>query len=195
MSSGIEAGIFRSLEAVAEASSRPGTPGADGLWTRNVKEALCRLGRSRGCKVAASGCDQATHGEWLFDLAWYRDEEGVSWSLRGLALVVESEWSMNFGDVAWDFEKLLVARCPVKLMVYQQRSEGDVLETASRLRAMVERYEPDAPCGRYLLAGHALDRERFHVSVAGERTEDGSVPLARWTGADPAERGFAAAFQ
>lgn len=131
----------------------------DRPWTSGVKAALCDAGHECGFKVAAAGCAQANIGEWLFDVVWY--ETGtIDWSLKSLPLVAESEWDPHFDAIAWDFEKILVAKATLKLMVFQQPSALRIDETCAKLSRMVDQFSPRTTSEKYLLAGYCFgDRE------------------------------------
>ena len=104
------------LEEIAQAidNGRPNTWG-DRDWTVGIKSSVAKLGRAAGwniCTSSVAGIEREC--EWLFDQTWYRNENGM---LRELGLVLESEWG-DFPSVRYDFEKLLVARAPLKVMIY-----------------------------------------------------------------------------
>lgn len=67
--------------------------------------------------------------EWLYDLICYEFEENVGYSLNNVVLVMESEWKGRrynangdedqYGEVKFDFQKLLVSNAAIKLMVFR----------------------------------------------------------------------------
>ncbi|MGH0029286.1 MAG: hypothetical protein ACQGVC_05820 [Myxococcota bacterium] len=136
-----------------------GTPGSASWsnreWTTKVKEALAKAGRARGYQVFASSASGVDGGEWLFDLCWlsYRGE----W-LVDAPLVVESEWLPHSLDD--DFQKLLVARAKLRLMVFPARNSEAADALFERFEASVKRFS--AKEGRFLLACWRNDTERFH---------------------------------
>ena len=86
-------------------------------YTETIKIALGDLGEDFGYKVCTSTKDKIFNGEWLYDLVWYKEnEEGF---LLEVPLVVESEWDKNLKALKFDFEKLLLAKSPLKLMICQ----------------------------------------------------------------------------
>lgn len=94
----------------------------DAIWTFKIKQGLTDLGISLGYRVCASGVNEATAGEWLYDLVWYdMDELGF---LRSVPLVLESEWLRSLSDIKYDFEKLLVSNAPYKIMICQNGKES-----------------------------------------------------------------------
>lgn len=132
----------------------------DRPWTSGVKAALRDVGHDNGFKVAAAGCAQVENGEWLFDVVWYEAGE-AHWSLKSLPLVAESEWNPHFDAIAWDFEKLLVAKAALKLMVFQQPSALQIDETFAKLSRMVDQFSPRMPSEKYLLAGYCIGEREF----------------------------------
>jgi hypothetical protein len=88
----------------------------DANWTEQLKKALGRVGRQNGFKVCGSTKEQEFEREWLYDLVWYKeDEQGF---LIEAPLTVESEWKKDLiKDIKFDFEKLLLSRSNLKLMI------------------------------------------------------------------------------
>lgn len=74
--------------------------------------------------------------EWLYDLVCYR-YDNEHYALNDTILVVESEWkgkryaSMGndgndtYGEVKYDFQKLLLSNADVKLLVYKNHNRKD----------------------------------------------------------------------
>ena len=106
------------------------------VWTTVVKTELCKIGRDRfGCKVCASGVDKADFGEWLYDVTWLeyeKNDRGKLVNLVDAPLVAECEWG-NKGDIEDDFEKLLLARAGVRLMIFDGNYQPGSKEIAERL--------------------------------------------------------------
>jgi len=126
--------------------------------TEYVMNALSRLGKEQGFRSMAKGIsdDLKNEGfkkaEWLYDLHWYQEIEPTCYRMIRLPLVVESEWDWIrdaerkkkvaigegtpdvFGEIKWDFQKLLVANAELRLMIFQERIEisSDVLNTYFR---------------------------------------------------------------
>ena len=98
---------------------------------------------SGSTSVCARDVDKANrnHGEWLYDVTWLEYERGLG--KRGLYLAVqarvaaaerkrcllidshlvaECEWG-DIEDIVDDFEKLLLARAHVRLMIFEGLSE------------------------------------------------------------------------
>lgn len=88
----------------------------DKRWTDSIKDFIGRLGEDKGFKICASTDDKLYDSEWLYDLVWYKEnEEGF---IIEVPLVVESEWKKDLiKDIKFDFEKLLLAKSQLKLMI------------------------------------------------------------------------------
>ena len=123
-------------------------------WTKAVKTNLCKIGQDRfGYRVCASGVyePKPDYGEWLYDVTWLeyvRDCDPLV--LAEAPLIAECEWhgrrvgsGLNYrDDYDDDFEKLLLAREGVRLMVFngwdKTVSTGD-RRTACRKSQRVQR--------------------------------------------------------
>ena len=135
--------------------------GGDKVWTQAVKTKLCEIGHGFGYEVCASGMDsKADYGEWLYDVTWLEYERdlgkrGLDLTVQARAaaaerkrrllidshLVAECEWG-NLKDIIDDFEKLLLARAGVCLMIFEgiskripePRSKRAAEQLAGRIR-------------------------------------------------------------
>ena len=109
-------------------------------WTRDVKTTLGAAGRARGYWVCAGGLPRdsaaADSGEWLYDLCWLRYQSDGDKPLVDADLVVESEWTGG-EYLDEDFQKLLLARATVRLMIFDGRNPVGADQTASRLARQV----------------------------------------------------------
>ena len=99
-------------------------------WTKEVKTALCEACKrcNQQLKLYANGVDKvvdnckiADGGEWLYDVTCLSYDAGGY--IRRIPLVAESEWGSK-DDVYYDFEKLLLARADVRVMVFDGRVYG-----------------------------------------------------------------------
>lgn len=143
-------------------------------WTKEVKTALCNACREalkdtgQQVKLFASGVADATDGgEWLFDVTCllYGDD---GFMCRA-PLVAESEWGLR-SEVGDDFEKLLLARADVRVMVVDRNYWDSTEDVAAELARYVAAHEKGTPTDTYLLA--AWTREGFEYRVIDG---DGSV--------------------
>jgi hypothetical protein len=141
--SNLESEIISTIKAI------PATiPRGRGLteWTAEVKSALRSLGKRKDYAVCPGPGDKA----WLFDLIWFRNDQDHR--LREVVLVVESEWSLDSDEIIYDFEKLLVAKSPIKLMVFQDHQEN-LTQLWSLLETGISSFQAEPANEKYILAG------------------------------------------
>ena len=79
-------------------------------WTRLVLTILCDLGRRLGYMAGAKN----NGFEWLYDVTWCQFDS--SKRLISVPMVGESEWG-KLEEIEYDFQKLLLARSAVRVMV------------------------------------------------------------------------------
>ncbi|MCY4389848.1 MAG: hypothetical protein OXC18_22350 [Desulfurellaceae bacterium] len=146
-----------------------GQGASDTEWTTAIKTALCQAGHGLNYLVAASldrnrvvaGCAGGPDfGEWLFDLVWMFWHGEPQRQLNRICLVVESEWG-NRGDIMDDFEKLLVARSDVRLMIFQASNEVEVRKMFDLLEREAQGFEQSQAGDYYLLAGYDCEGSIF----------------------------------
>jgi hypothetical protein len=141
--------VTRVCDALKRIDGMPASKGRR-VWTEAVIEAVSLVGKELGWRV----CPDYPDGEraWLYDLVWFRNayERSPDERLEEVGLVLESEWDKNFGQIRRDFEKLLIARCPVKVMIFDTR--GDHLD---RLMSGLQQYKSRDLGETYILAGFA----------------------------------------
>lgn len=157
MAHDIEERLRVQLDSVASKFGE-GNAASDRVWTREIKSRLCALGQELHYDVCASGCDNANEGEWLYDLVWSHGGDDEMWTLP---LVVESEWRTGMEDIKWDFGKLLAAKSPLKLFIFQQSTLSAATDTITMLKRLILAFRTVVPGERYLLAGYAWSDRRF----------------------------------
>ena len=129
-------------------------------WTRAVKTELCEIGSRFDYKVGASGVNNGGFGEWLYDVTWLKYEcerDGLKWPATALIkvpLVAECEWGVdeNLEYIIEDFEKLLLARADVRLMIFDGNQEPGSKETADRLARKIRLFDSTEEGDAWLLA-------------------------------------------
>ena len=135
----------------------------NGDWTRGVLNAMNRLAEKlsddlgKGIQVCPNKMSPKGAGEWLLDLIWYRmtdDDE----HLREIVLAMESEWSHYTWDVKYDFEKLLVVRAPIKILI-AEKYHGDVL---SMVEGELKSYADSGIGETYLIALYKDGEFSYH---------------------------------
>ena len=120
-------GKFEIMRAVREGLNglEIDKPAGNTEWNKAVKTELCKIGRGRfGCYVCARDVDETDRdqGEWLYDVTWLEYEKNGRSELKArrklvdAPLVAECEWG-DLGDIYDDFEKILLARAGVRLII------------------------------------------------------------------------------
>lgn len=129
-------------------------------WTRDVKTALCNacVECVPNASVYATHVDAAKGGEWMYDLTCLRyDRDG---HLVRIPLVAECEWG-NRGDICDDFEKLLLARADVCVMVFEGGRFAEGENKFEMFARYIGRCEVTEPGDTYLLAAWHPDRFEY----------------------------------
>jgi hypothetical protein len=136
-------------------------------WTVSMKTELVTLGH----QVTALGGDHnflacatphkkigAKYGEWLFDVVWYREQsETEGGNLLEVPLVAEIEWIPQHDSIDPDFQKLIVARVPIKLWVFWVNSKKQIITQFDYCEQQLRAYHGWGNDGVYLLLGFAKD--------------------------------------
>ncbi len=130
----------------------------DGVWTAAIKRSLITLGTTKGYKICTSGFPDECDREWLFDLVWYRNEPQEH--LREIGLIVESEWSRDPSAIKFDFEKLLIAKSPIKVMVFQDYNDNR-RELFALLETGVHTFQTEPSGEKYVLLCYQNDKDAF----------------------------------
>lgn len=129
-------------------------------WTVELMRVIGTLGHEQGWAVCASKCRELFDGGWLYDLTWYRN--GPNDHLNELGLVLESEWRRNLGFIKFDFEKLLAAKAPIKVLVFQDWN-GNLPQLWSFLETGIACFKPQGLHETYILAAYQEDKHEFTV--------------------------------
>lgn len=153
----LEREIAQILDDIAKKDRQEGGL-SNSVWTKLVKEGLCALGKSHNYKVSATGCREAKTSEWMFDLMW---AEGSDEEFLEMPFAMECEWCLDFDEMFWDFEKLLIAKAPHKLFVFQQRNANEVKNARKKLSAAILSFRNKQSGERYMLAGWSGDTKSF----------------------------------
>ena len=134
----------------------------DTVWTTKVKTELCKIGRRFGYSVyaRANEVDEVYRdgGEWLYDVTWLEykcnGDPERRLVLRSAQLVAECEWG-GHEHICDDFEKLLLARASVRVMIFDgdhfNQSGGSSKWFAGRLAARVKEFEDSVSEDTWLL--------------------------------------------
>ena len=130
-------------------------------WTKGINTTLCELGHELGYQVGAKGLDFG-YGEWLYDVTWLEYSRGYQPSLENrlldVHLVAECEWG-NRPNIKDDFEKLLLARASVRLMIYDGNYDPGSAAIAKSLEEYVRGFRRGHPTDVWLLAAWERDAD------------------------------------
>lgn len=115
-----------------------------------VKAKLCRIGRDEfGFYVCAKNVEGTDCGEWLYDVTWL-EYDCADNSLIDAHLAAECEWGER-EHVYDDFQKLLLARASVLLMIFDGDKCGS-METTGWLAEKVGKFNGSCDEDAWLLA-------------------------------------------
>ena len=159
--------VWQSLNRVNERLAGRGQ-GAR-VWTHNIMSELCNAGQALGYDVCTTGgVTQANSPGWLFDQVWL-DWIPTPRQLKRISLVVECEWGMTCEEIFYDFEKLLVARADVRLMIFQARNAERVNELFDGMEEEARDFYQSQPGDYYMLVGYdnaesVFLRRQFSIS-------------------------------
>jgi len=124
---------------------------SDRIWTEVIKKRIGILGKEKGFYICSSGWSPPDgQGEWLYDLVWLQNEGNY---MVRVPLVLECEWGIDIKNIEEDFCKLLVARAEHRIMIFQQKTQGDVNRILDRLDSAIKKFQHTTPRDRYLLIG------------------------------------------
>ena len=117
-----------------------------------VKTKLCEIGRVKfGCRVCAKSVKNADYGEWLYDVTWLEYEDDCDNTLIGAHLAAECEWG-DCDHIYDDFQKLLLARASVRLMIFNGKDKCGSEKRAAWLAEKVGKYKVSCDEDAWLLA-------------------------------------------
>jgi hypothetical protein len=118
------------------------------IRTQSLMVQLRRLGRKHKLHIFPDNRRnlRKRRPEWLVDLVWWEE----SLNHTGVALAVESEWNAPVDDIVADFEKLLIIKSPLKLMVYRVRGK-DLDRVREGIRQNLLKYGQHVPGESYVL--------------------------------------------
>ena len=126
-------------------------------WTQEVLTTLCKPGEDLGFTTWPNKVHN--RGEWLYDVTWCKNASGEM--LESIPLVAECEWG-NIEYIQEDFEKLLVARARVRVMVCDSESARLPSKTdavVEKIREWVGAFHGD-PGDTYLIVVFVYGEDR-----------------------------------
>jgi hypothetical protein len=142
--------------------------GPRSVWTSGVKSFLDGVA-SKNMLECTYTENQKDRQEWLYDFIMYEVKDDVcgkkGWKIfNQVYLCAESEWNTDLDAIQIDFDKLLVARSPIKLMVYCATKKDDN-EKRQWLERIVDESDMSCPDETYILAACVGKEEKFSVYI------------------------------
>lgn len=95
-------------------------------------------------------------------MVWYKEEklDGID-HLASLEMIMESEWIRRWSDVRDDFQKLLVAKAPLKLMLFDVANADKLDEMLEKMRNGLKVFRTKTSNERYLFGGYNNPSGKF----------------------------------
>ena len=123
---------------------------SDTVWTKAIETKLCEIGQGFGFQVGAKVPEtNRDRREWLYDVTWLEcDRDG---RVIEASLVAECEWKEP-REINYDFDKLLLARAGVRLMVYDGNYGAGSKWIAEQLATRVRKFNCSTAEDIWLLA-------------------------------------------
>ncbi len=131
-------------------------------WTQEILDAIVKLARDAGQEayVSRKYKTEAHGNEWLYDLTWLEYSTQERRLTRAVA-VLESEWSRSHNDIFYDFQKLLLARADLRVMVFQVYNMDQWHKVVKQFVSEIQDFEQSQANDRYLFSGWSNDLDRF----------------------------------
>ena len=143
--------LEKRLNNLAEEASRNRRGWSDPRWTKRVKQLLVQLAGNK-YETYASGVPEATDGEWMCDVVWW--DTGKDELLHRIPLVAECEWPKKEQDVWDDFQKLLIIRAKVRVMIFSDNSCPADSSLVKDLKKQIECFKSSQDGDKYLFASY-----------------------------------------
>lgn len=151
-------------------------------WTKNIKGKLSECasqfnGKSGKPLITLPTMQKEPNwGEWLYDMCWVDAEpdEEMNWSFKGFYLALESEWGTSYALLCEDFDKLMIVRAPLKVMIYQNFKSQSVKDIAKKLSERANEFSGSVTGeDTYLFAGYNSEGEgsfEFYRCNVGDKS-------------------------
>lgn len=147
------------IESFNRLPGRLGPGKGDRVWTTQLKEDIGTLGEKYDWTVCAGGFKDRFEGGWLYDLVWYKETNG---HLSEVYLVLESEWGKHRTHIKYDFEKLLLAKSALKVMVFQTNNQ-EIEDLFKFLEEGIRAFPLQSTDETYLLMAFNNDTFKFDI--------------------------------
>ena len=139
-------------------------------WTRAINNLLKGVAKSlyKNCLIACKQTDIRDCSEWLFDFVCYTENQ---FGLDTVLFVAESQWmnqwhkDRNFDDIKFDFEKLILARSEIRIMVFEANDQNEIQNYIARLNNIVTNCRLTQINDRYMYVAWNLATLNFHIDL------------------------------
>ncbi len=118
------------------------------LWTRALNVAVMNVGDEMGYVVRVRPSTTAVTSGWLWDMTWLEFQGDA---LIDIPLAMESEWDTTPSEIQYDFQKLLVCKARLRVMICETSSAISE-QIFDRLIREIQGFRATQPNDRYLLA-------------------------------------------
>ncbi len=132
---------------------------SNGESTKLIKDAIIDIGEEYKYLTCPSSC--GTNTQFLYDLIWYSENTNADKTLHSIPLILESEWSFKYADIKYDFEKLLIVKAKIKIMVFQ--TNISITEITEKLVEGIKTYEYYSSDEIYIFAAFDNTKKCFVV--------------------------------
>lgn len=126
-------------------------------WKRQIAAGVGDLGDANDWEVC-SEVKELFEPEWLYDLVWWRNDS--TGHLSEVYLVLESERDGRERPIMVDFEKLLVAKSTLKVMIFQGYNHS-IPELLRKQEAGIKAFQRHDADEIFILAAFNNDLSRF----------------------------------
>lgn len=176
------------LAQLASAIPEEATTAEPKEWTRAVKKVLCEKTFDGYEPYACTEWKHKKLHEFLLDAIWYEKSPGM-----GILLAVESEWGVDSrsgpreGQILDDFEKLMVIKSPVKLMIYESENRNQNALIMQKITEYLVRFSQHVEGENYCLLNFSHgthEAYRFVVPADGKLTSVKFEQVKEATGPD-----------
>jgi hypothetical protein len=137
-------------------------------WTAAVNSLLKKVAQElhAGCQIACKRTGDCS--EWLYDFVCYTEND---FGLEDVLFVAESQWmnhwhkDQNYKDILFDFEKLILARCQIRIMIFEANNETEIREYIGWLTKVVSLSKLTQTSDRYMFVGWNIEKEDFSTDL------------------------------
>lgn len=139
-------------------------------WTTAINIFLKDVAKSihGDCQIACKQKDIRDCSEWLYDFVCYTENEI---GLDRVLFVAESQWmnqwhkDRNYDDIRFDFEKLILARCEIRIMIFEAHNESEIKKYITQLNDIVANCKMTQTNDRYMYLAWDIERTDFYVDL------------------------------